>query len=77
MIRTQIYIPEHLHKTAKNIAEKKNEALAKLLRRLIARGIEEEKKSTKSKPLSSLANLNITGGPKNLSRNMDKYLYGE
>lgn len=77
MIRTQIYIPEYLHQTAKTIAEKKNESLAKLLRRMIARGIKEENKSTKSKSLSSLSKLNITGGPKDLSRKMDKYLYCE
>lgn len=75
MIRTQIYIPEELHQKAKIIAKRKEESLAKLLRHLIAKGVIEEKKRLKPKSLSSLTKLNITGGPKDLSSNMDKYLY--
>lgn len=77
MVRTQIYIPEILHQTAKSLAERKNESLAKLLRTFIARGVEEEKKKVKPKILSSLARLNITGGPKDLSSNMNAHLYGK
>lgn len=75
MIRTQIYIPEEVHYMAKIIAKTKEEPLARVLRNYIAKGIKEEKKKLKPKPLASLAKLNITKGPKNLSRNMDKYLY--
>jgi 3-methyladenine DNA glycosylase Mpg len=75
MIRTQIYIPEEIHYMAKVIAKTKEEPLARLLRNYIAKGIKEEKNKLKSKSLTSIARLNITKGPKNLSRNMDKYLY--
>ena len=75
MIRTQIYIPSSLHQDAKNIAQRKNESLAKLLRELIASGLTKEKSKLQPKSLSSLGNLNITGGPKDISQNMDKYLY--
>lgn len=75
MIRTQIYIPDELHHTAKHIARQKKESLANLLRRFITKGVKEEKANLKSKPLSSLAILNITEGPKDLSSKMDKYLY--
>jgi len=75
MIRTQIYIPDNLHQTAKIIARQKAEPLASLLRRLIAKGISEEKEQLKPKSLTSLAQLNITEGPKDLSSEMDKYLY--
>lgn len=75
MIRTQIYIPESLHQTAKMLAYQRDESLAKLLRNLIADGIKKEKKKTKPKSLNSLIKLNLTGGPKDLSSNMDKYLY--
>ena len=75
MIRTQIYIPDNLHQTAKFIAMHKDESLAKLLRQFIARGVKDEKRKLKTKSLSSLAKLNITEGPKDLSSNMDKYLY--
>lgn len=77
MIRTQIYIPESVHQIAKAIAQKKDESLAKLLRELIVRGLTEEKKRLKKKSLSTLAGLNISGGPKDLSTNMDSYLYGK
>ena len=75
MIRTQIYIPDELHQTAKLLAKSKAESLAKLLRRFIAKGVQDEKKKIKQKPLTSLTKLNITEGPKDLSSNMDKYLY--
>jgi len=75
MIRTQIYIPDELHQATKMIAKRKNESLAKVLREFIATGIKEERKQLKPKSLGSLAKLNITEGPSDLSSNMDKYLY--
>lgn len=75
MIRTQIYIPDELHQAAKTVAKRKAKSLAEVLRKFIAKGVEEERKQLKPKSLSSLAKLNITEGPKDLSRNMDKYLY--
>ena len=75
MIRTQVYIPEELHQAVKFVAKRKDESLAKLLRKFIAQGIREERKQLKLKSLSSLSKLNITAGPKDLSRNLDKYLY--
>jgi len=75
MIRTQIYIPGDLHQSAKAIARKEGEPLAELLRRLIRIGVTEAQKKLKPKSLTSLAKLQITEGPNDLSRNMDKYLY--
>ncbi|KKU36023.1 MAG: hypothetical protein UX85_C0001G0201 [Candidatus Beckwithbacteria bacterium GW2011_GWB1_47_15] len=77
MIRTQIYIPDELHQDAKNMARRQEQSLARLLRRLIAKGLKEEKRKLKPKSLASLARLKITTGPKDLSKNMDKYLYAE
>lgn len=75
MKRTQIYIPESVHQAAKIFAHYQDESLAGFLRRLIISGLKEEKKKIKPKTLVSLPKLNITGGPKDLSSNMDKYLY--
>jgi predicted DNA-binding protein len=75
MIRTQIYIPEELHQAAKLIAKRKDRSLAKILRGFISQGIKEEKRKLKPKSLTSLSKLNITKGPKDLSSNMDSYLY--
>lgn len=77
MKRTQIYIPETVHQVAKVLASKREEALAELLRRIIVQGIAAEKRKIKAKSLTPLAKLNITGGPKDLSAKMDKYLYGQ
>ena len=76
MIRTQIYIPSDIHETAKIIASKSDKSLAELFRAFITVGILKEKKNMGANSLASLSKLNITGGPKNLSKNMDKYLYG-
>ena len=75
MKRTQIYIPEAMHQSATMVAQRQSEPLAELLRRLIAAGLQEEKKKIRPKPLDPLIKLKITGGPKDLSRDMDKYLY--
>ena len=73
MIRTQIYIPETLHERAKGVARNKKKSVANLYREFIADGL---KKTTKTGDLTSLVKLRLKGGPKNLSRDIDKYLYG-
>ena len=75
MIRTQIYIPDELHLATKAIAKRKDKSLAEVLRKFIAKGVQEERKQLKALSLNSLTTLNITAGPKDLSSNMDKYLY--
>lgn len=77
MIRTQIYIPEDLHREAKMIAKRREESLAELIRRMVCVGVREEKKKMQRKSLASLTKLGITAGPRDLSRNLDKYLYGK
>ena len=76
MLRTQIYIPENIHQKVKIIANLQNKSMADLIRRLIISGLIKEEKRIKPKSLDAIAKLNITGGPKDLSSNMDKYLYG-
>lgn len=74
MIRTQIYIAETIHQRAKSIAASKKRSVANLYREFIANGLRSSQKG--SGDLTALAKLNIKGGPKNLSANIDKYLYG-
>jgi len=76
MFRTQLYLPEKVHHSAKLLAKSRGLSLAELLRTCIERGVTEERLRLAKKPLSSLAKLNITGGPKDLSARMDDYLYG-
>jgi hypothetical protein len=77
MIRTQIYISEKLHQTIKLLAQRKKKPFSQLVRQYLADGVLKEKAQTKSKPLSSLSDIGITAGPKDLSQNMDKYLYNK
>lgn len=77
MFRTQIYLPEDLHQLVKLKARQKNESMAEFLRRCIERGMAEEQGQTKRAPFWTLSELNITGGPKDLSKKIDHYLYGQ
>lgn len=74
MIRTQIYIPETIHERAKSIARNKKQSMAKLYRDFITNGLRTSE--NRSGDLTLLAKLGIKGGPKTLSRDIDKYLYG-
>lgn len=76
MIRTQIYIPETLHSQVKLLASKQKKPLAEILRDFIKQGM-VKKQNTGAKSLQALTKLKITGGPKDLSKNLDKYLYQE
>lgn len=74
MKRTQIYIPENMHKEMKNLAQKKDRSMSDLVRQFIEQGLEQESED-KTSDLSDLADLNFSGGPKDLSENIDKYIY--
>ena len=74
MIRTQIYIPEELHQETKFLAQKQGKTMAELLRSFITIGVIEEKKKVKTPSLDRLIKLGVKGGPKDLSKNFDKYL---
>ena len=74
MIRTQIYIPETLHSQVKLLASKQKKPVAEILRNFIKQGM-IQKQNTGTKSLQALIKLKITGGPKDLSKNLDKYLY--
>lgn len=76
MIRTQIYIPETLHSQVKLLARRQKKPFAAILRDFIKQGM-AKKQNTGVKSLQTLTKLKITGGPKDLSRNMDKYLFQE
>jgi len=75
MIRAQLYIPETLHERAKSVARSKKQSLANLYRGFITKGLETSK--NRGGDLTSLVKLRLRGGPKNLSRDIDKYLYGD
>ena len=79
MIRTQIYLPEPLYTRIKLQARAKGQPAAQLIREQLEQSFPDSKlQPKKDKNLAELAQeLNITGGPPDLSRRIDDYLYGD
>lgn len=73
MRRTQIYLPEDLYKRLMLLKHAKQLSAAEIIRNILERHLgEEEAKVNES--LDDLADLNITGGPTDLSENFSSYL---
>lgn len=78
MIRTQIYIPREIHNQLTRLARNKQEPMAKIVRRFIEDGLKRVRARDLSgkQALQRIADLKLKGGPRDLSRNLDHYLYG-
>lgn len=78
MIRTQIYIPEQEHKELLQVARQKKQPMAAVVRLFIKRGLTEEKTIDRSGKgvVKKLLAIEAGGGPRDLSTNLDHYLYG-
>lgn len=75
MIRTQIYLTEDIYQEVRVAAKKEKKAAAQVVRELLEEGLNlKRKKSSIGKALLSLTAINAKG-PKDLSTNIDKYLY--
>lgn len=84
MNRTQIYLPQNRLRELRKIAHERNTTLSQVIREFVERGLEGDKSpKKKTKKFESLLDVadNIermgVGGPKDLSQNLDKYLYGK
>lgn len=78
MVRTQIYIPEELHRELTFLAKKESLSLAELIRQFVRMGIKTKKRRRNSgKTLLELARYAVKGLPKDLSTKHDEYLYGK
>jgi predicted DNA-binding protein len=79
MIRKQIYIPETMNEDLTKLAKVRGEPAAQIVREFIEEGVKKatEIDYTGKKALRSLMNIKARGGPKDLSTNLDYYLYGE
>lgn len=79
MIRTQIYLPKELYQEIGWLAKKEKKAKAQVIREALEKDVKKRQGSV-GKALLELAELgkklNLRG-PKDLSINHDKYLYGE
>lgn len=79
MIRTQVYLPKSLYQHIDLVAKKEKKAKAQVIREVLDEGL-KERHGNAGEALLRLAKLgkklNIRG-PKDLSANIDKYLYEE
>lgn len=78
MVRTQIYLEEEIHKALSKLARQEKASMAKIARDILKEGIEKRKTTDTSGKdvLEGLLTSAITGGPNDLSKNIDHYLYG-
>jgi plasmid stability protein len=78
MIRTQLYISEEAHRNLRMLAEASGESMAKIVRDILEERLEhrEENDYSGKQAVRSLLKLQFRGGPKDLSANLDHYLYG-
>lgn len=84
MIRTQIMLPEEQLKMLKQVAFREEISLGELFRRTMQQKYALKPKASKKpgnfgielKKLADYAQKHGAKGPKDLSKNVDKYLYG-
>jgi metal-responsive CopG/Arc/MetJ family transcriptional regulator len=82
MIRTQIYLPKDLYYHIDQVAKREKRAKAQVIRDTLEKGFKSQQKFQKNagEALLRLAELGEklkVKGPKDLSQNIDKYLYGQ
>lgn len=67
-----------MHEKLLQYAKINKEPMAKIVREFIKEGLKRAdiKDFSGKENLQALSNLNLTGGPKDLSKNVDHYLYG-
>ena len=77
MIRTQLYLPEELRLELRLLAQQLNVPVAEVVRKALIKGIPQVKKK-KARGLDVIVGMiKFDKAPKNLSENLDRYLFGE
>lgn len=77
MIRSQLYLPEEIVWDLKVLAQQLNISVSETIRKAIVRGIPQIRKIKKGKDLDDIVGMiKSDRAPKDLSENLDKYLYG-
>lgn len=78
MVRTQVYVPDNIHRQLIQEARKEGSSMAHLVRDFIEAGLQHKKNTDQSgsSAIEALLRMSVKGGPKDLSANLDKYLYG-
>lgn len=77
MIRTQVFLPEQTYRLIRLQALREKKPAAQVIRDALEIGMEQKTQQKTGKNIwTELAALNIKG-PRDLSKNIDKYLYEE
>ena len=76
MIRTQVFLPEETYQYIKIRAQRERKPSAQVIREVLEAGMKKSEKQNAGETLLQLAKLGGKG-PKDLSKNIDRYLYGE
>ncbi len=76
MIRTQIYLPEDIHKRLLSLRQIWGKSAAQMIREALESYLAGSQGEGKN-DLLKLADLKLSGGPKDLSSKIDDYLYGD
>lgn len=77
MIRTQVYLPKDLYQQIEIVARREKKARAQIIREMLQEGV-RKKQANAGKILleiAAMAKKHNWKGPKDLSANIDKYLY--
>jgi len=77
MIRTQVYLPKDLYRNIDLIAKREKKAKAKIIREALEKSLAQKQGNAGNVLLriAKLAKKLNSKGPKDLSANIDKYLY--
>lgn len=76
MIRTQVFLPEDTYQNIKIRAKRERKPSAQVIREALEKGLERQTKHEEDDVWTKLLQLKVKG-PKDLSKNIDKYLYEE
>ena len=78
MKRTQIYLPETIHRRLKQLALQHKRAMADIVRDILEQELHvtTERDDSGVSVLRDVADIKGAAGPADLSTNLDHYLYG-
>lgn len=76
MLRTQVYLPEELHQELMLLAKSTGVNFSSLIREGAQEVINKKRIKQKKAPLKLLLGAGSRKGPKNLSKEINRYLYG-
>ena len=78
MIRTQVYLDDHIHRDLIRLAEQEKRSMAEVTRDILKEGIQKRKAvdSSGKKALLAIAHMGLVSDDPYLSENHDHYLYG-